>query len=196
MKTIKIKIIALFIMGFTLAYSSVAQVKYTLNQSESSLKITGTSSMHDWEMQAADLQSNLVATTEDGHLVEINEVVFSCPAEKILSDNSIMDGKTHDALKAEDYPAINFTMKSIEPLDHSENSFFGELNGILKIAGVSKTVTIAFTGFVKDGQHIHTNGIVPLRMSDFGIKPPTAMFGALKTGDKVKLHYDFLFRKE
>lgn len=195
MKTQRIKKIALFIMIFTVAYSSFAQVDYTLTQSKSKLSVQGTSSMHDWEMLAGDLKSNLAVNLENGDLVEINEVTFSCPVEKILSDNSIMDGKTHNALKAEDHPIINFTLKSIEYLKHSGNNFSGELSGVLKIAGVSKTMNIRFSGSVTENQSLQIKGSIPLKMSDFDIKPPTAMFGALKTGNEVELHYDFHFQK-
>jgi len=30
-------------------------------------------------------------------------------------------------------------------------------------------------------------------MSDYGMQPPTAMFGALRTGDDVTVHFDVAF---
>jgi hypothetical protein len=32
--------------------------------------------------------------------------------------------------------------------------------------------------------------MVPIKMTDFGIKPPTAIFGRLKTGDEVKVNFE------
>jgi len=31
---------------------------------------------------------------------------------------------------------------------------------------------------------------VPIKMTDYGIKPPTALFGRLKTGDDVKVNFE------
>jgi hypothetical protein len=31
--------------------------------------------------------------------------------------------------------------------------------------------------------------MVPIKMTDFGIKPPTAIFGTLRTGDEVKVNF-------
>jgi hypothetical protein len=42
---------------------------------------------------------------------------------------------------------------------------------------------------------VNVKGIVPLKMTDFGVDPPTAMLGALKTGDDIKINYDFQFVK-
>ena len=33
-------------------------------------------------------------------------------------------------------------------------------------------------------------GVVPIKMTDYGIKPPTAIFGRLKTGDEVKVNFE------
>jgi hypothetical protein len=33
---------------------------------------------------------------------------------------------------------------------------------------------------------------MPLRMTQFGIKPPTMMMGALRTSDDVVIHFDLL----
>jgi polyisoprenoid-binding protein YceI len=36
---------------------------------------------------------------------------------------------------------------------------------------------------------VNATGMVPIKMTDFGIKPPTAMFGTLRTGDEVKVNF-------
>ena len=41
---------------------------------------------------------------------------FAVKSDNIVSENSIMDNKAHDALKAEKYPTISFQMKSVNNL--------------------------------------------------------------------------------
>lgn len=194
MKIKVLKVFTLLTLFFTV-YSVSAQVKYSLDQGKSTMRVEGTSTVHDWEMDAGGLKCNMLATLENDKIVKIDEVLFSCPAEKILSDNSIMDGKTQDALKAEDYPVINFKMESVETLNHSGDKFSGEMSGIVKIAGVAKNVRIKFSGASITGNTIQVKGTIPLKMSDFNMKPPVAMFGALKTGNEVKVNYDLYFKR-
>jgi len=33
-------------------------------------------------------------------------------------------------------------------------------------------------------------GMAPVKMTDFGIQPPTAIFGRLKCGDEVKVNFE------
>ena len=41
-----------------------------------------------------------------------------------------------------------------------------------------------------DALTIKAAGVVPIKMTDYGIKPPTAIFGRLKTGDEVKVNFE------
>ena len=38
-------------------------------------------------------------------------------------------------------------------------------------------------------------GQLPIRMTDYGIKPPTAMMGTIKTGDDVKVTFRWVVEK-
>ena len=44
-------------------------------------------------------------------------------------------------------------------------------------------------------KQFQVKGEVPLKMSDFGIDPPTAMMGTLKTGNEVVIKYNLEFEK-
>ncbi len=194
MKIRMLKVFVLITMLLSVQTLS-AQVKYSLVQDKSTMQVEGTSSVHDWEMDAGGLTCNMLATTKNNKVIAIDEVAFSCVAEKILSDNSIMDGKTHDALKAEDYPKITFKMKSMESVNQSGDKFSGEMYGVVEIAGVSKNIKVKFSGSVIGGDALQVTGSVPLKMSDFNMEPPTAMFGALKTGNEVKVNYDLHMKR-
>jgi len=185
-------LVLIMLVSFSLTLS--AQERFSLNGEKSKLIIKGTSTVHDWEMEANNLKSHMLINKESGGLV-INQVSFVCPAEKILSDNSIMDSKTHNAIKAEKHPEITFKMKSIENLNTNGNVFTGEIAGLLSIAGTTKTVKIRFQGNIL-ANAISVKGEVPLKLSDFNIEPPTAMLGALKTGNEIKVNYDFWFENK
>lgn len=189
----KFYLLVLF-MGTVLA--SNAQTKYFLDNNSSNLVVEGTSSIHDWEMEANDLKSAIVLRFNENTLTTIEHVDFASPAKKILSDNSIMNSKTHDALKVDKNPEIIFTLKSVNHLDVNGNSISGVVTGNLKIAGIARTIRINFKGKMNPDHFVTLSGTVPLKMSDFDIDPPTAMLGALKTGDDIKVHFEFLYKKE
>ncbi|MEE4196834.1 MAG: YceI family protein [Bacteroidales bacterium] len=191
MKMKKMNLLILLV-GLTALVS--AQTRYNLDNTGSSIVVEGTSSVHDWEMEANGLKSAVVLHFNDNKLTEIKDAEFSCLAENVVSDNSIMNNKTHDALKAKKHPQISFRLKSVDRLDVTGNSVSGEVSGILKIAGVSQSIRFNFTGHLNPGHMFTISGTVPLMMSDFNIDPPTAMLGALKTGDKVKINFKFIYK--
>jgi polyisoprenoid-binding protein YceI len=60
---------------------------------------------------------------------------------------------------------------------------------VLKIAGVAREVTLDITTERKDAT-LCVRGQVQLLMTDFGIKPPVAMLGMLKTDPKVTVTFE------
>ena len=40
--------------------------------------------------------------------------------------------------------------------------------------------------------HVRFTGQHPMLMSDFGMDPPSAMFGQLRTADEVVVHFDLV----
>lgn len=187
--------LAILLIGLLFGQVLSAQERYKLVQENSKLIVKGTSTVHDWEMETSELRSEILVSFKEGNLFEFENVSFNCPADKILSDNSIMDGKTHKALKASKHPTISFKMKSLTNFKINCSSFSGEIDGYAKIAGVTKQIKFSFQGKIINQHSIQVNGVVPLKMSDFDVDPPTAMLGALKTGNEVKVEYEFYFNK-
>ncbi len=189
----------LTIIGLVILVASAniyAQEVYQLVPSKSSLTIKGTSSLHDWSMEAENLTCKLTTDVENMNVQRISGVNFSCNVDQIVSNESgIMDSKAHDALKANKYPSISFKFLSQNALDGANQQFKGTISGNLTIAGKTKTISIPFNGSLLPNGNIQVKGTVPVKMSDFDIDPPTAFFGTLKTGDVVNLQYSFEFIK-
>ena len=104
-----------------------------------------------------------------------------------------MDDKTYDALKGAKYPYITFKMLSVKSMTKSGSGYALKINGELTIAGVTKNVDINGTVSVKENGKLYIETSKALKMTDFGIDPPTAMMGAMKVGNditiKFKLNY-------
>ena len=187
------KILAGLIIVLTSVFSVNAQSNFTINKESSSVIVTGTSSLHDWESNAESFGSEFTATfEEDGSLNGLADLTFFVDVESILSGKGVMDGKTHSALKQKKHPQITF--KLIEITSISEGSLTA--NGTLSIAGKENKVTLDATYLAENTDNIRVQGSKSLLMSDYGIKPPKAMLGTLKTGDEVTIQFDVLFQKK
>ncbi|MEP5612284.1 MAG: YceI family protein [Cyclobacteriaceae bacterium] len=156
-----------------------------LDKSKSTMSILGTSSIHDWESIVNDFSVTGLINSQFITGLQVQVVVKS-----IESGKGIMDNKTYDALLEKDFPKILFKAPSLEIKGESI-----EGSGTLSLAGQSQEITIEAQVLYSSGTELKVGGEVNLSMSDFGITPPTAMFGTLKTGDDVTIKYEFLLKK-
>src|SRR5262249_5211416 len=111
--------------------------------------------------------------------VEAFEVVVR--AATLTSPREGLDKNMHKALQVNVHPEIGFRLLRIEPASGS-NAF--RAIGVLQVAGVEREVSFDIT-CERKGSMLSVQGTLQLLMTDFGIKPPTAMLGMLKTDPKV-----------
>jgi polyisoprenoid-binding protein YceI len=194
MKKIYFKYLLLSALIVTGLHSvTIAQQSFKLDTSSSKLRITGTSSVHNWEMEAKSFTCETSIVMDGSSIVNIAGIDFTCLVEEIKSNNKIMDNKTHKALNSSKYPEIRFQLNKGNPVIISEQQ--STLKGNLTIAGKKKEMDMVFTIVAENKDNIKVKGTVPLKMSDFEIDPPTAMMGTLKTGDEILISYEFTLRK-
>ena len=155
--------------------------------------IKGTSSLHDWKMDLKVFNSGFQLNQEGSLIKGFDNVTFTCKATDIKSESSLMDNKAYNALKAEDFPEINFSGISTTGLVAEGKKFTGNLNGKLHVAGETQDVTIPFDGSFVDSETINIIASYDLTMSSFNITPPTFLLGALKTGDKISVSFSLQF---
>jgi polyisoprenoid-binding protein YceI len=113
---------------------------------------------------------------------------IAIPAAKLSSPKEGLDKNMHKALKAAEHPEITFRLSRFEGVEPS-----GAMRGVgvLKIAGVEREVTLTLKT-QSSGGTFTVNGEVPLLMTDFGITPPKAMLGMLKTDPKVTVTFEIV----
>ena len=182
----------LFSLAATLLMiNASAQNEYSLNEKNSKLKISGTSNLHDWEMDAKGMSGETRLTKEDASTINVSQVNFTCPVEDIKSDHQLMDNKTYDALKKKKYPNISFKIESPEKVELNNGT--GPVKGQLTIAGKTKQVELPCSFNFEKNNMVDVTGKIQINMTDYGVDPPTAMLGALKTGEKVYVEYDLQF---
>ena len=163
------------------------------NLTNSDFTITGTSNLHDWESEVTQVNWSGNFTFSEGGLESINNVRVTIPVTGIESSKGrIMDKKTHEALNSDKHPRITFTMSSCV-LRKSGDHMLATAKGQLTVAGASRTVAIPVRIDQLANGQIKATGDYNLRMTDYGIDPPTALLGTLTTGDEVGLHFKLTF---
>lgn len=159
--------------------------------SNSTMIVTGTSSLHDWEMTVEDFNCDVTFVVGNPS-IKLLDLSFSAQAKSIKSHNSIMDNKTYKAVNANKYPTIQFKSSDIEfelPLD---NSLGFTVPGELTLAGKTKKINLPFKAKINSDNMVEVTGSKTLKMTDFGIDPPVAILGTLKTGNNVTVHFSLI----
>lgn len=192
----KIRYIILTVSMFLFSQALLAQVTFKLDLKSSSITIKGTSSAHDWEMSATEMDASMKVKLQEQKIEEILNVNFSVPAEALKSKNSLMDKKTYSALKSDKHNKIVFSLNSVNGLSTTGNSLSGTAYGTLSIAGKTKPVSFPFSGEIQKDYTISVTGKEKINMKDFNISPPTAFMGTMKTGEEVIVHFNVNFQAD
>jgi polyisoprenoid-binding protein YceI len=105
-----------------------------------------------------------------------------------------MDNKTYEALKAAAYPEILFTISTpIRLVQVRDCQTAIPVRGELALAGARKTVTMLVKTFeIKQG-NLSFEGSQRINMTDFGVKPPSALFGTMRAGPEITIHFNTNF---
>jgi polyisoprenoid-binding protein YceI len=197
----------LFVAGALLAAAVVANgaaatrfvpIKAGASKVESSeVVIHGTSSLHEWEMRGSTINGNLDAelsqwpSSGDTHAA----AAVSVPVASVHSDHSRMDRLMLEALKASKNAEIRYQLVTATPGKGNAESFVVHTSGKLTIAGATHDVTMDVTSTRVNARRYIVTGALPIRMTDYGITPPVAMMGTLKTGDAVKVSFRWIVER-
>lgn len=166
-------------------------------QPQTSIAVRGTSTMHDFECKAGlisgAIQVPITGSTDVADALNgMQTVSVSVPVEKIDCGNGTMDKKMKSALDAGKAPLIKYTLTRATVTGPADASGFYPMNtsGRLALAGQEKPIEMAVRGKqLADGSFLFS-GSTQILMKDWGISPPTAMLGAMKTGNEVTVVFE------
>ena len=175
----------------------IGQRNYDLDMDTSSLVITGTSTLHDWKVTSKKFYGSLNSDSKQsingrGGKGQITNGKFIVEAEKIISERGkTMDNKMYKALKSDIYPKIIFLFESTYNAGATEENM---VKGLLEIAGKENKVELQAM-VSKLENTITIKGFKELKLTDYGINPPSAMFGQIETGNEIIVYFDLKFIK-
>jgi polyisoprenoid-binding protein YceI len=164
---------------------------------DSRLWLEGTSNIRSWSCRATSLDAYIdvsahAALADPAAIAAyVQRVTIKVPVGSLKCGNGRMDRNMYRALKAGDDPQASFISGSFSALPvHDRHASFLRTAGTLTVAGENRTLDVEVrTHHLSDGTLV-AEGIVPVNMSDFGIAPPTALFGAIRTGNRVMVRFE------
>lgn len=175
---------------FSIPTIVIAQ-NYTMDSQKSTIIVYGTSNLHDWQTTATKISGEL----ETNSTKNINVLNVRILASSFKSGKGIMDGKTSDAFEAKKFPNIVFQLTDVVFTKVTEKESEVTVTGNLTLHGESKKFSIkSIAKMTKTGDY-QFKGNVPLKMTEFKMKAPTALMGTIKTGDAVTVKFDVTFKK-
>ena len=162
---------------------------------DSKLWIEGTSNLHDWSCKATALEAAIEVDAAAVQLAVappklLKRVAVKVPVKSLKCGHGAMDDNVYKALKADETPEISYIMATFEATPGGASEFTLHTVGTLTIAGQEKSISMDVAAVRLPDGTVKATGTLPLMMTDFGIKSPTAIFGRLKTANEVKVKFD------
>lgn len=192
------KILPLLVVLLFTAGTAFAQ-DITLTASESSsMIIDGDSNVHNWEAEATQVNGTLVlqniesVTAENLTPESFKSLSLTIPVEGIDAESGGLKKNIHKYMKKDDYPNVTFELNNVTDISNQNGSLLITGNGVITATGNDYTADMQVTATVQNG-NIHFTGEKELLMTDFGIDPPTAVFGTIRSHDEVIIRFDVSF---
>jgi polyisoprenoid-binding protein YceI len=153
--------------------------------------IHGTSNLHSWDEKVGSVSGTGAITPNSDGSFDIDAMTLKMVVHSIKSDmGPAMNNNTYKALKADANPeitiALNAPVKAIKA-GVTANSFAAKCN--LTIAGVTKPVDIQLKISMPGKGTMQFEGAQTIKMTDYGVTPPVALFGTLTTGDDITINF-------
>jgi hypothetical protein len=119
--------------------------------------------------------------------VKVNIVVRT-----LTCGNGQMDKNMYSTLDADKNPIIKYTMSGYDILDGSAkpSAFVAKTTGTLVISGQEKVISMKINAERLSDGKATAQGEESVLMTDFGIQPPSFMFGTLKVGNEIKVKFN------
>ncbi|NVJ86694.1 MAG: YceI family protein [Algoriphagus sp.] len=163
----------------------LAQQSYTVSKVEE-MKVSGTSTLHDWDMVAeGGVSGQAMMNIADGKLSGIQSLTLTMDAKALKSGKSSMDKNAYEAIMADKFPKITFQLSQVEQITPTAI----KAKGKLIIAGNSRDVNLEVNYSIK-GNQVSFSGKQDITFNQFALEPPTAVFGTIKTGNELTLSFN------
>ena len=165
-------------------------------QGASKLWVEGTSSVRDWKCDATTIEATVTGTgvAASAPVKEVGaaakRALLTVPVAQLDCHNGTMNEHMRKALKANDHKTIQYRIATWELTPVGDDSAAVKTSGALVMAGADKPISVDLTAKRGAAGSWSLKGSTTIQMTEWGIKPPSLMFGTMKVRDPVTIRFD------
>lgn len=178
--------------------------------------LEGTSNVTRWQCRGTSIDARMLVATSADHINEVIDRIedgnigvwmanpsqgrFPAPEFDLIvpvaafrCGNRVMESDMRRALKADSFPAVRFTFRALRggiTHDLDTGLYHATISGDLTLAGVTRTIELTVSAERLSRTAFRIRAALPLLMTDFGVTPPSALFGAIRARDGLTVHFD------
>ena len=182
----------------------------------SSVVLEGSSNVTDWRCRGTSIDARMVIATSPDHINEVIDRIedgnvgvwmanpergrfpapafdLSIPVATFRCGNRVMESDMQRALKADRHPKVEFSFRELRGGVHhdlDEGLYRASIAGDLTLAGVTRTIEVVVSAERLTPSTFRIRAVLPLLMTDFGITPPSALFGAIRARNGLTVRFD------
>lgn len=190
-------LLCFLLSGFVDADMRPTNIVYSI-ENGSSLSISGTSNVNTFSCLCAETfkrQVLEIVRVDSTRQLRFKNAVLKLPTQSMDCNNSRMNSDLCDALKSSAYPYIVVELQQIQlrptALNASRNEWFDVVAvATLTITDVCKPIVMDVRGIRLGDDRYRFVCSKNVRMTDFNVDPPTALFGLIKVNNDIKINLD------
>jgi hypothetical protein len=207
MKTIARLATLCALLGLAAGASAADLLKYKAKPG-GKMRIEGTSTIHDWWSESSFVGGRLELDPSfpvDPASKEIKAGPIPATANVTILVRTFkcqwgapMDAIMQESMNAKDHPKIEYKLKELVFKEAKDTGLVFDAKGDLTVRGQTKEVAMPVTIERPYAKMLKIKGELAVKMTDYGVPPPApkVALGAIKTGDDVKLIFEWIVGQE
>lgn len=159
--------------------------------------VEGTSSLRDWKSHITSIEYAGTIQLMDKSIKTFKNVEIKIPVSGIKGkEGKTMDTKTYQAFNAHKNPYILFSLTASQVTPHLKQTSVIEAWGNLVMNGTMLPITLKVIGKVLPNGDIQIFFRKEINMTEFKMKPPSAVLGTINVNDEVFVNFALLLTKK
>jgi len=159
------------------------------------IKVSGSSNVHDWTMMSTVMESKGDFSGNGENITAIRGFSFQLAVKSLKSEHATMDSRMYKSVNESKYPTINYKLISATVTPAAKGKYLVASKGELTISGTTQPISIEVTASPNFDGSITINGTKKIQLTDYGIKPPSFMLGAMKVYNDLTIQFNITYKK-
>ncbi len=103
-----------------------------------------------------------------------------------------MNRDLYETLQSQKFPTISFDYITTDSLTYVDDTdhYTMVVTGTLNVAGTEKEIQFPMDAVLAEDGSVRATGKTTLRMTEYDVEPPKALFGLVRVEDELTVHFE------